>query len=858
MVLMRGKFGDIFWARLFWACLLLALALGGRALAADDNKPSAPYREFLQSLSATEKKLPPALVAGARHAARQPLPSLLAAEATQVARTISSLERVYRIDGSSADEVVTALSKLGVSPKFISQSRSYVTAQLTGSMAVALSLSNTVFRITEVIGPMAQGQGSTQAAGAHRLEDLYPADKPKIGDPALDGSGVVIGLISLPFKQSDLDALQALSTRKIPDAASLFVRSGGKAVTHGAGALSAVDNVNGSTDMLFLLQLIYDMAPGARVVLASPGVSSVPGELAAVVSALATGDADEQIPAADIIVDDLFYPDQNPFEIDEVSEAITAASESGVLHITAAGDTGHSGSSATSAVYVSNFEGIAAPAGLIAIDPFLSGYFVQSFGGDGFITLEEGVDRLCIFWSEKPAPGADPRFTAWVYDASDQLVVGAELFSAPPGGCTSLPIAAGHKVVFDQGLSAVDGLRLMVTGVRTNVPSTLAYSSAVFDQVTPGSIRGHAASKDAFTVAASDLCVDNNESDYATCSAKSISGYSSDGEASGTARFFWESDGQGGYSAIANGLAVSKPDAAAAGQSILTTVSGGATTDTNFYGTSGSAAVTAGIAALYWQHSEASPDVAADAVDETVRDLLLRAALDVDAPGIDTLSGAGILDAPKPFEGGLPSVTVALSAKSAGAILEFSAVVDASAIASYTATCTDGGVAIATWTDRAVVRATAYTVQAQGALVCTVTGSISDGAGGLVTVADTQAVTVGSVSPTSVFFDASIDEASISWSTDPNIVDPAMLTLALRCTNAVSGVTVVDVANLAASPYEFPIAETDSFNCTVTTTLSVNGGSATQVGAPATGNVTASPASGLPIWLLLQAIQQKE
>ena len=126
MVLMRGKFGDIFWARLFWACLLLALALGGRALAADDNKPSAPYREFLQSLSATEKKLPPALVAGARHAARQPLPSLLAAEATQVARTISSLERVYRIDGSSADEVVTALSKLGVSPKFISQSRSYV------------------------------------------------------------------------------------------------------------------------------------------------------------------------------------------------------------------------------------------------------------------------------------------------------------------------------------------------------------------------------------------------------------------------------------------------------------------------------------------------------------------------------------------------------------------------------------------------------------------------------------------------------------------------------------------------------------------------------------------------------------
>ena len=65
------------------------------------------------------------------------------------------------------------------------------------------------------------------------------------------------------------------------------------------------------------------MAPGARVVLASPGVSSVPGELAAVVSALAAGDTDGGIPAADIIIDDLFYPNQNPFEIDEVSEEAT-------------------------------------------------------------------------------------------------------------------------------------------------------------------------------------------------------------------------------------------------------------------------------------------------------------------------------------------------------------------------------------------------------------------------------------------------------------------------------------------------------------------------------------------------------
>ena len=41
--------------------------------------------------------------------------------------------------------------------------------------------------------------------------------------------------------------------------------------------------------------------------------------MATIVAALATGDSDAGIPAADIIIDDL-YADQNPFEIDEVSE----------------------------------------------------------------------------------------------------------------------------------------------------------------------------------------------------------------------------------------------------------------------------------------------------------------------------------------------------------------------------------------------------------------------------------------------------------------------------------------------------------------------------------------------------------
>lgn len=331
------------------------------------------YREFLQSLTPAERKLPTDLVAAERYAAGQPLPAPLEAQVSAEARLAPSEKVAYRIDGTGVDALVSELAVLGIDPKFVSNSRPYVTAYLSPSSAMALAQSEAVFKITIVLGPSAQGQGSTLAATAHRLDELYPVNQPDTGDPALDGSGVVVALISLPFKQADLDLLEAEATRVIPDGTALTVRTGDDAVSHGSGTLDAVDNSDGSLDALYLLQLIYDIAPDAQVVMASPGVSSVPGEMATIVAALAMGDSDAGIPAANIIIDDLFYADQNPFEIDEVSEAVTAARQAGVLYLTSAGDNGQGGASPTSAVYVSDFDGIEASADLVAIDPFLEG-----------------------------------------------------------------------------------------------------------------------------------------------------------------------------------------------------------------------------------------------------------------------------------------------------------------------------------------------------------------------------------------------------------------------------------------------------------------------------------------------------
>ena len=832
------------------------------AQTAGDAANTISYREFLQSLTPAERKMPINLVAAGRYDAGQPLPASLEARASSQARSAGNGSVVYRIDGTATDALVSALFSLGIDPKFVSNSRPYVTAHLSPSSAMALAQSEAVFKITIVLGPSAQGQGSTLAAAAHRLDELYPVNQPDTGDPALDGSGVVVGLISLPFKQADLDLLEAEATRIIPDGTALTVRTGGDAVSHGSGSLDAVDNTDGSLDALYLLQLIYDMAPDAQVVMASPGVSSVSGEMATIVAALAAGDSGAGIPAADIIIDDLFYADQNPFEIDEVSEAVTAARQAGVLYLTSAGDDGQGGASPTSAVYISDFNGIEASADLVAIDPFLEGFYVQSFGGDGILTVTEDLNNLCVFWNERPSAGAPARFVAWIYDDSDNLV--NDLGVSAPGGCTGSGVSTGSKVVFDQGASAVSDYRLMVTGVRDIVPANLSYSGAIFDEVTAGSIRGHAAGTDALTVAASELCVDGLTADYVGCSALSIATYSSDGEVAGSARFFWQSDGEGGYQEIDGGLAVSKPDLTAAGTSILKAVASGETQDRDYYGTSAAAAATAGIAALYWEYAEGTLGIHADFVAEAVRDLLGSATLEAGDTGADPLFGAGVLDAPKPFDDGestavvtRPRVSVSLSAKAAGAALQFSAALPALAGATYTATCTDGGAEITVWTDQTVSPDTVYAVQAtpEAEVACTVTGSIDDGAGGTLTESDTATVTASVVSETTVSFSSDIDQVSVTWNTDATIADEDMLVVTLTCTNASTGAVVVDNVDLDQSPYVVEAADGEALDCSVSTSLSVNGGAAATVGDPATETVTPDMASGLPIWLLYQATQ---
>ena len=90
---------------------------------AEPSSQAMSYREFLQSLTPAERKLPTDLVAAERYAAGQPIPAPLEAQVRSQARLAPSDKVAYRIDGTGVDALVSELAVLGIDPKFVSNSR---------------------------------------------------------------------------------------------------------------------------------------------------------------------------------------------------------------------------------------------------------------------------------------------------------------------------------------------------------------------------------------------------------------------------------------------------------------------------------------------------------------------------------------------------------------------------------------------------------------------------------------------------------------------------------------------------------------------------------------------------------------
>ncbi len=419
------------------------------------------------------------------------------------------------------------------------------------------------------------------------------------------GSGVKVGVIS-----DGVDSLAALqASGDLPPTVEVLP---GQAGSGNEGAA--------------MLEIVHDLAPGAAL-------------------AFATADPDEATFAANIlglaaagcniIVDDIIYLDESPFEDGPVAQAVNAVTAAGVLYFSSAGNEGNKDD-----LTAGTWEGDFAPSA--AADPGpLAGANLHDFGDGGNSILVEfgGGNPPLLIWAEHydlMTGVASTDFDLYDMDGGLTVIFDASTEVQDGVGGDDFPIE------FISG-GTFGGERLLIdkfaAGTTSSVPmfNLIVFRGELDDNlVTGGATRGHSGAADAFSVAATP----------AAASADGISppgpypglftgaNASEDFTSDGPRRIILSPTGvelTPGNRTSTGGVVRQKPDITAADG-----VSCAAPGFNPFYGTSAAAPHAAAIAALL---KSAVPAL----TPAQVRTALVSTAIDIETPGTDRDTGAGIV-----------------------------------------------------------------------------------------------------------------------------------------------------------------------------------------------------------------------
>jgi hypothetical protein len=438
------------------------------------------------------------------------------------------------------------------------------------------------------------------------------------------------------------------ATHRAADARSTFVTTGaglnigvlsdgvdGLAESQGTGDLGAVTVLPGQDgsgpEGTAMLEIIHDLAPGANLFFATaipPPFGDIDG--------FAQNIRDLRTAGCDIIVDDVFYFVETPFQDGQdpsivsdtdggvVIQAVNDVTADGAMYFSSAGNEGNFDDD-----FSSSFEGDFVNGGT---NPLLPGGNVAMFGTNQFDTITfEGIG-LQLYWSD-PLGGSANDYDLFELDSTGETVVDA-----------STDFQTGTQDPFEEEFSCFPGdlaVVLQLTGAADRFLHLDTLGGGL-ELTSPGQIRGHAGAAQAFAVAATPAA-DAIASGFPSGpfpnpfnSSNVVEPYSSDGPR----QIFFEADGTaitpGDFSST-GGLIRQKPDVTAA-DGVSVTGDGGF--GSPFYGTSAAAPHAAAIAALV---KAAVPDVTQ--TNDDVRTALTSAAIDIEGAGTDRDSGAGILDA---------------------------------------------------------------------------------------------------------------------------------------------------------------------------------------------------------------------
>lgn len=399
------------------------------------------------------------------------------------------------------------------------------------------------------------------------------------------GAGIKIGVIS-----DSVDFLPASQlSGDIPNITVLPGQSG----------------VPGSGEGTAMLEIVADLVPKSQLYFAT-AFGSPAGFAQNILDLRAIG--------CDIIVDDVRYFNESPFQDDLISQAVNTVAADGALYFSSAGNSGNK-NDGTSGTWEGDFNA----GGSFTVG---GGTWVgHSYGNTTFNTVPPGGGgaRPFLYWSD-PLGASTNDYDLFVINPAGNQVLAS---STNPQNGTQDPYEAPLAFAFD-------GEHLLIgrsSGTARFLHLNLARGLLSFS--TEGEVVGHAAAADGFGVAAVPISSAFPNA-FVGGLANPVETFSSDGPR----RMFYDPQGNpftpGNFLAT-GGIVRQKPDIAAA-DGVKTTVPG----FNPFFGTSAAAPHVAAIAALIKSYN---PNL----TPQQIRFALTNSALDIETSGFDRDAGWGIV-----------------------------------------------------------------------------------------------------------------------------------------------------------------------------------------------------------------------
>jgi len=438
-----------------------------------------------------------------------------------------------------------------------------------------------VTRIREAAQPITNKINTSQGDVAHRANVARSIS-------GVNGSGVKVGVLS-----DSIDALASLQA---------------------SGDLPAVNVISGqsgnpgSSEGTAMLEIVHDLAPGAQLWFATGG-GGEPNCANNIAQLAAAG--------CKVIVDDIGYATEHPFQDDIVAQAVNTVIGQGVSYFSSAGNEGNL-SSTKSGTWEGDFSSGA------AIDGWPSHNFTAGANLNGIVSIGAPNPVLFLWWSDANGSSAND-YDLCLVDATATTILtcSADSQDGNDDPLEAVPLDAtavgGYVLILKDPAAQPRFLNLTNRRGRLGV-------------ATSGQTRGHSAAAGAFSVAAVDVASAAGGA-FVGGGANPVESFSSDGPR----RIFYNANGTpitpGNYLS-SGGTLRQKPDIAAA-DGVATATS---SAFNPFFGTSAAAPHAAAIAALMLQ---AKPG----ATPAEVRQAFASTSLDIMAPGVDRDSGYGIVDA---------------------------------------------------------------------------------------------------------------------------------------------------------------------------------------------------------------------